>query len=839
MKTILLLLAGLIFTAQLQAQSNAPVRLAILPETPDTGAAADVLTAEFTKNANVHLLERAEIERVYREQGMSAANRDDLKLGRILGADGLLLLGTSSEGTNQFVNVRLVAVKPGVVLVAERFPWPMKDLTGWSPLIAKRLDGLLPKLTVLEKDAIPISVVNLRSAIQSDQSKETEAQLKLLTIQRLSREPRLFVLERQRMEMMSEEKALKSDESAFWDGSYLLEGIVDQNGYSRMTVTINGRLTPPKGGATIQFEVSGNRTSLVEVINQLAAKVDEALKVKSSVPAWNAADEAQQYFDEAQWALKWGIHSEAQAAVESAWALGKKDLACAVFRVSACKNALPEVVPTDLEKFSQQPGYRCVQVNEPPDSHDCDVAIHALQCYYDFSRNPPEGVDLFYTPGTDSISHPTERQSLHLVQPGRFSDWYQLGLDTLVAASQVLWHYDFNPQSQPPVVGKLADLRVVARSVDKLISQSSAAHDAGILHCELNWGCFWQETPENGVALYRELMSSPTINQLHEGFWFRSSDCARLAAWNDSDRKRLAQVWNAFLQETDVSTNVLLKMEGKAVKLRDATKLRYGKGEPGATDEKEGALAITNFFEALIVNRCAFVTNHIEWNFNILIEAIGGDKNGLGGIGTQLTPQRDRLEMICSDYSVKLRAKDDECSHILTEQQHAQAFERQKRYLTENKPFNSAGSPQEFTQLFLFGFKDYSKPQAADIRPLLSAYKSNLLAQIESLPVREKGWARIGVMQVGQVEGNVDHKDVETFLQAQTLGQLQTSSRRGQLPSLIGRSPFRGPREANGSIDQQASLKASMEAYWQNPDSVANWPTPTREINTTNRGANP
>ncbi len=107
----------------------------------------------------------------------------------------------------------------------------------------------LPKLAVLEQNAIPISVVNLRSAIQSDEGKETEAQLKLLTIQRLSLEPQLFVLERQKMELLTEEKDLKQDDSVFWDGSYLLEGTVDQNGYSKDTITINGRLTPPKGGA--------------------------------------------------------------------------------------------------------------------------------------------------------------------------------------------------------------------------------------------------------------------------------------------------------------------------------------------------------------------------------------------------------------------------------------------------------------------------------------------------------------------------------------------------------------------------------------------------------------
>jgi hypothetical protein len=107
-----------------------------------------------------------------------------------------------------------VAVKPGVVLAAEKLTWPTKNLTEWSPGFAKYLDSFLPKLAVLVKDAIPISVVNLRSAIASAEGAEAERQLKLLTIQRLSREPQMFVLERQRMQLLSEEKDLKLDDSA-------------------------------------------------------------------------------------------------------------------------------------------------------------------------------------------------------------------------------------------------------------------------------------------------------------------------------------------------------------------------------------------------------------------------------------------------------------------------------------------------------------------------------------------------------------------------------------------------------------------------------------------------
>jgi len=81
MKRILSILVLLAITAQLQAQSNAPVRLALISENDPAATAADVLTAQFSSNSKIQLLERDQIARVYREQSLSKANTDYLKLG--------------------------------------------------------------------------------------------------------------------------------------------------------------------------------------------------------------------------------------------------------------------------------------------------------------------------------------------------------------------------------------------------------------------------------------------------------------------------------------------------------------------------------------------------------------------------------------------------------------------------------------------------------------------------------------------------------------------------------------------------------------------------------------
>jgi TolB-like protein len=369
---------AVLLVTRAEAQSNPPVRLAVIAETRDASAASDLLTVEFSKNPQVTVLERNEIEKVYREQGLSAANRDYLKLGQVLGADGVLLVSAivSTNGTG--LRIRLIAVKPGVLLASERFSMP-DDLARWAAGVAMRLDPLLPKLSVLVQDAVPVSVVNFRSAIQSPETREIERRLTTLALDRLSRERQLFVLERTRMQLLASEKDLKGlGDSAFWNGSYLLEGTIDRDGYSPDKITISARLVPPKGGDPVPIEVSGSRTDFPGVINQLADKVRDDLKLAGTAASWNPADEAQKYFEEATWALKWGLLEQAQSASDSAWALGKRDMDCALARLSAYSRAIPEVDPVNIRHIDLKGRVTYISVTDRPDPAYVDQALNLV-----------------------------------------------------------------------------------------------------------------------------------------------------------------------------------------------------------------------------------------------------------------------------------------------------------------------------------------------------------------------------------------------------------------------------------------------------------------------------
>ncbi len=325
-----------IFGVSAGAQTGGTCRVAVVTEQEEVSAAADALSAQLSKTPNLVVLERDQINKVLREQELAVATRDYLKLGHLLSADGLLVLDSRLRGSARVLNARLIAVKPGVLLTAEDQTIPGKDVLTWADEFARHLAPILPKLFVSASNALPISVVNLRAAVESPAERTLEEELTRLSTELLTRQPEIFVLERSHMQSLTGEHDLAGlDESAFWKGSYLLEGTIDAKGYSPEQVTLSGRMVPPKGGEPIAFELSGNRTNLNELSTNLVAQILKSVTGEASVVSWNAADEARKFESEGAWALKWHLYKAAQSATESAWALGDHSRELAEARLRA------------------------------------------------------------------------------------------------------------------------------------------------------------------------------------------------------------------------------------------------------------------------------------------------------------------------------------------------------------------------------------------------------------------------------------------------------------------------------------------------------------------------
>jgi hypothetical protein len=328
---LLFLLAAL---GALGQQNSTPFRLALVAADSAPAAVADLLMVELSHQRGVQLLERAEISRIFREQQLSTAGPDMLKLGKLLGADGLLVLESGPEGTNQLARARLIAVKPGVVIADERVPFPKDHEAESVKTLVSQLQPMFSKLAVKPGDAVPLSVLNLRAAVRAPGDQSLEHELTLLLIHRLTRERDFFVLERRRLGDVLFEKALQPDDaSPFWTGRYLLDGSFEQDGSAPDAITLHIRLVSPQGGVTNALQVTGSRMNLNALVEKLVGQVLAALKKDSGPGSWQPLAEAEQFAAEARWALRWRLLPEAQAAVESAWALGKQDKDTAILRV--------------------------------------------------------------------------------------------------------------------------------------------------------------------------------------------------------------------------------------------------------------------------------------------------------------------------------------------------------------------------------------------------------------------------------------------------------------------------------------------------------------------------
>ena len=510
------------------------VRLALIVESPAIQPAADLLTAELSAKPELVLLERAQIEKIMREQQLTATSaQDNLKLGQVLGADGLILLNTNKENDRSLLSARLVAVKPGVILRTMPSPWPLENTAEWPKLAARQFEPLFPKLAVLVKDAVPISILNLRSAVKTVEAERLEKELTLLLIDRLSREKEVFVLERHRMALLSAEKELKGmADTEFWNGSYLLEGVVDKDGYNPDTVTLTVRLVAPDRRSQT-LSAAGPRQDLPAVADSLTRQVLVKLNKSTTAPAWNSSTEAAQYLNEARWAMRWKLYEQAQWAADAAWALGSHTLETARLRVTSYS----------------QPAIIYSNYFVP----DADLATAQ--------------VDGVYPQRLDGLAASLENFASIAPLLGTNADasaFADEGLKALDISAAHLWRYWFTPKAIPAVQNKLARLREAARHAELVLLDGEQQPTPRTYESRLGkrvWqlktglGWLWAESPREIILEYRRLLAAGLGEEQQRQFVNRGSGSPRLVAWTPQDWADIPRLWAEFLREQAQSTN--------------------------------------------------------------------------------------------------------------------------------------------------------------------------------------------------------------------------------------------------------------------------------------------
>ncbi len=298
------------------------VRVAILAEREGL-VLADLLAPVLSAWPEIVLVEREEIERVRREQ---SAGTTGVALGRMLGAHGLIVLEPHVSSSERQLSVQFIAVAPGVIVVGESLDLPLKEPDRLAGHLLRRFRPLIPKLIVPPVDAIPISLLGMRSPVKREGTEALERDLMTYLYHRLIRVPEFFVTERRRMDLLAQEKAWNmEDEARFWSSAHILDGTVKELGGSEHAISVELSITEADGRATT-IEATGRRDRIAALSETLSAHVVTALGGGAGDLRRDTVQEAQEYYEEAQWAYNAALFERAEQAATASWALGPPSL---------------------------------------------------------------------------------------------------------------------------------------------------------------------------------------------------------------------------------------------------------------------------------------------------------------------------------------------------------------------------------------------------------------------------------------------------------------------------------------------------------------------------------
>jgi hypothetical protein len=391
-------------------------------------------------------------------------------------------------------------------------------------------------------------------------------------------------------------------------------------------------------------------------------------------------------------------------------------------------------------------------LEKPPTAGEADCAQRALELYLQFS------------------------QTLDTNEVKSDSRWVRLGVEALISASHHLQRFWRASETQETLADTAAGLRASARSVakwlaslpserktfcfgDRILTSDDVMRDfsdnLNIFRCELNWGSFWQERPEDTLALYRELMTHPRYPCIHQDLWFRLNARPRLVSWNRATAALQPALWDSFIHDLNASTNAYIVMEAKALALADAVSSR------GVNDNRTLDAGVA-FFDYVIGNYDSIIAANEQLLYlNWQLDRFGARWGFYGtGIGTG---HKYRWDVVWGfylsantnapggqvsqedqyNYAPRLLALRDDYtkrnSEKIKELATAEMFEEQKAFLAASRPYDFI----KFTDLFnkrdcYHKQMDYSQAQAAQLLPLIQAYKSNIIARAAGGSQQEK-----------------------------------------------------------------------------------------------------
>ncbi len=541
-------------------------RLAVIATDKALDPIADVLTVGLSKESGVTLLERGEINRILGEQRLAASGGSNcVRLGQLLRTDGVIVLRRARVQQQELLVADLVSVGLGLRLdvSAERFP--VDNLDTWISTIKGRFGPLFPKLGVPPREAIPVSLLNLRAAVMTTEAKVLERSLSFLLAERLVRQPQVFVLERQHLGALEMDKEfIAGTEPPEWAiARFVVDGEIVQNGLEPDKIVLRIKIEPPQHQSPTVFTVAGSQRQLAQLVDETAARIIASIGRPMRESQWQPQEEAQRFCREAVSAERIGLDEEALAAGEASHALGyrSEELIALVVRQS-CRKAFSG-------RGGLSEGYDRAQVDEA--TLDIGLVQHALEL------------------AGDQMTDGSELKVL--LKPVHISGWTKGGPEpeVLLTAARIIRYYletDRYDTHRP----ELETLRTTLRAtVEKLEAQQKTMDGYNFYGFLASYAPYLYDDPRQVIDCYRRVLrhqfpggdsfsiyatarvrhylaearDKPQLFGIHD----LSQRTPWLVNWGHYSPQALKQVWEAFLNELSGSGNVNDRLDALLLRL--------------------------------------------------------------------------------------------------------------------------------------------------------------------------------------------------------------------------------------------------------------------------------
>jgi hypothetical protein len=340
------------------AQQDKTLNIAIIADKAGSLAQSPLialLETKLSQNNDIHLLERAQIDKIMQEQQLTAAGFFDrnntIKIGQLLRADALVIITlenevkaittgsttraapvtteaggmdesastTENKATGDLIRVRVAEAAHGLRLLDRFEQLDSSKLNEIAERINKNIKKAVDKLSLPTGQLIPVGIVDIHRVQLGERYTMLERTLPKLLSVRLGLEPKIVMLEREDLKVLLDEKLrTQGEDTKFWASAVLIEGnLQPKNGGLEMQLT----LARPAGKDTkiIAVPVEPNEPSVA--VDKAATNIVQEILNAPPSTQWQLVAEAEQFYQQGQMLVNHSRYEESIPLFETAHAI--------------------------------------------------------------------------------------------------------------------------------------------------------------------------------------------------------------------------------------------------------------------------------------------------------------------------------------------------------------------------------------------------------------------------------------------------------------------------------------------------------------------------------------